>query len=90
MAESKYQEARAGLLEEHFGMMDKVIVALGHALGIKDQVVDLTNMMDPKLMHTTQECDPTELQELYNDPRARFMIDKFIEVGKVDRARLGL
>ena len=68
-------------------IMEKVIRALEHASGIKQS---FPNMAEGKISFIPQEKDFAELQRLYKDQNARPFIDKFFEIGKIDKAKFGL
>ena len=67
--------------------IEQVLSAIEHALGIKTESVD---MATGKLTISIREIDVSHIRKLYKDPRFRVLIDKFLEVGKVDKSKLGL
>ncbi len=84
---SNHQDEKSTQLNNHLDMMDKVIDALGSAVGIANSIHDIST---GTISYTPQEKDYTMIRELYKNDDARPIIDKFVEVGKIDKAMLGL
>lgn len=67
--------------------MDKVISAFEDAVGInKPDIKQGTTIMT----FIPKEKDFTALRELYGDPATKHIIDKFLEIGNIDKSVVGL
>jgi hypothetical protein len=72
---------------DYIEIMEQITTALGLALGIKDIDADMDR---GSVVYHKCPKSPEMLLKLYDDIRYRPFIDKFVEIGKVDRQKLGL
>jgi hypothetical protein len=75
---------------EFEALMDEIITELGRAIGA-DVSVDMSDPRDPKMTVQRIPASSERPQELYDESLvARDMIERCIELGKVNPAKLGL
>lgn len=84
---TKREQVGQHRLVSHMDLMDEVIDALGNMVGIKDSQPDIEN---GSISYTPQTPNAEKIQRLYKNPQARPMIDKFFELGNIDKAKYGL
>lgn len=73
-------------MERKLDIMRDVIEALEEAFGIAFLGHDETKFT---ISYNFQNGNCAKLQELYKNDEARRLIDKFLEVGKIDHAKFG-
>jgi len=66
---------------------EKVIGAIEKAVGVK---IGKYNVSKNTMPFSKVQIDTTEIKELYKDDFYKPLIDKFLELGKIDPKRIGL
>lgn len=67
--------------------IEDILDAMEMAMGVKTTDIDMDG---GKISYEQQEPDTEKLRELYTNPLYRPLIDKFFEVGNVDKTKFGL
>lgn len=68
-------------------LTEKVISAFENAVGINRPNV---NLETGAMAYTSKEKDFTALQKLYGDPATKYLVEKMLEIGNIDKSVVGL